>query len=81
MPRAPRDFYAGGYYHVTTRGNNKGRVYVDPTDRYVFLVMLELVTDFYGKSQTHSFSAYREFVEAGMAYDDARPVPGTDTAA
>jgi len=41
MPRPPRDFYAGGYYHVNTRGNNKGRVYVDPTDRYVFLGMLE----------------------------------------
>jgi len=26
---------------VNTRGNNKARVYVDPTDRYVFLGMLE----------------------------------------
>jgi putative transposase len=41
MPRAPREFYAGGHYHVTTRGNNKGRVYVDGIDRYVFLSMLE----------------------------------------
>jgi putative transposase len=201
MPRPPRSFYADGYYHVNTRGNNRTQVYVDGVDRFVFLrmlersvvkyewvvyswclmtnhyhlvlripqnglsqgmselngsfgrwsnlrhgrcdhvfgrrfsareitsdahlleacryvvlnpvraglcdhpgdwrwssyracagleapqlflardVMLELVTDFYGKSQTHSFSAYREFVEAGMAYDDAGPVPGTDTAA
>jgi putative transposase len=41
MPRPPRDFHAGGYYHVNTRGNNKARVYVDSTDRQVFLRMLE----------------------------------------
>jgi REP element-mobilizing transposase RayT len=41
MPRPPRNFYAGGYYHVHTRGNNKAPVYVDATDRYVFLRMLE----------------------------------------
>src|SRR5205807_1025586 len=41
MARAPRDFYAGGYYHVNTRGNNKAQVYVDSTDRLVFLEMLE----------------------------------------
>jgi REP-associated tyrosine transposase len=41
MPRPPRKFYADGYYHVNTRGNNKGRVYVEPVDRFVFLGMLE----------------------------------------
>ena len=41
MPRAPRDFYPGGYYHVNARGNNKALVYVDSTDRLVFLEMLE----------------------------------------
>jgi REP-associated tyrosine transposase len=201
MPRTPRDFYAGGYYHVHTRGNNRAQVYVDAVDRVVFLRMLErsvvkyewlvyswclmtnhfhlvlripqnglsqgmselngsfgrwsnlrhgrcdhvfgrrfsakeiasdahlleacryvvlnpvraglcdhpgdwrwssyracagleqpqpflardemlgLATGFYGRERTHSFAAYREFIEAGMAYDDAVPVPGTDTAA
>jgi putative transposase len=41
MPRSPREFYGGGYYHVNTRGNNKARVYVDAVDRTVFLAMLE----------------------------------------
>jgi len=41
MPRPPREFDAGGYYHVHTRGNNKGRVYVDTVDNVVFLAMLE----------------------------------------
>jgi REP element-mobilizing transposase RayT len=41
MPRPPRNFYAGGYYHVNTRGNNKGRVYLDAVDDFVFLGMLE----------------------------------------
>lgn len=37
----PRCFYAGGYYHVSTRGNNRAGVYIDGLDRYVFLQMLE----------------------------------------
>ena len=41
MPRAPREFYPGGYYHVNTRGNNKAGVYVDGLDRYVFIRLLE----------------------------------------
>ena len=41
MPRAPREFYAGAYYHVNTRGNNKTRVYVEGLDQYVFVRLLE----------------------------------------
>jgi putative transposase len=40
MPRPPRNAYAGGYYHVYTRGNNKVDVYVDDDDREFFLEML-----------------------------------------
>jgi hypothetical protein len=41
--------------------------------------LLALVTDFYGKSKEDAFAAYREFIEAGMAYDRELAVPGTAT--
>jgi REP element-mobilizing transposase RayT len=47
MPRAPRQFYAGAYYHVNTRGNNKARVYIDGLDHYVFVRLLERSVDKY----------------------------------
>jgi putative transposase len=40
MGRAPRGEYAGGIFHVTTRGNNRRGVFVDELDRHVFLQML-----------------------------------------
>jgi putative transposase len=41
MPREPRNAYAGGYYHVYTRGNNRVEIYVDDHDREFFLRMLQ----------------------------------------
>jgi REP-associated tyrosine transposase len=37
MGRKPRNAYAGGYYHVHARGNNKQPLYLDALDRHVFL--------------------------------------------
>jgi len=47
MPRPPREFYAGAYYHVSTRGNNRARVYVEGLDQYVFVRLLERSVDKY----------------------------------
>ena len=41
MARKPRNAYAGGYYHVYTRGNNRAAVYLDDLDREVFLLLLQ----------------------------------------
>jgi putative transposase len=41
MPRDPRNSYAGAYFHIGTRGNRKGRIYEDATDRIVFLRIVE----------------------------------------
>ena len=37
MPRPPRHQHAGCFYHVSTRGNDGARIYVDPRDRRRFL--------------------------------------------
>jgi REP element-mobilizing transposase RayT len=39
MGRKPRNAYAGGYYHVHARGNNKVPLYLDRLDCNVFLQM------------------------------------------
>ena len=41
MARPPRNEYAEGVYHVTTRGNNRRGIYTDVRDRVVFLAMLD----------------------------------------
>jgi REP element-mobilizing transposase RayT len=40
MGRKRRNAYAGAYYHVHTRGNNKAPLYVDALDRNVFLQLV-----------------------------------------
>jgi putative transposase len=40
MPRPPRRELAGGIHHVTARGNNRERVFVDRADRLLFLRLL-----------------------------------------
>ncbi len=40
MGRSLRHAPAGGYFHVTSRGNNKGLVYLDDSDRRRFLYLL-----------------------------------------
>jgi REP element-mobilizing transposase RayT len=40
MARAPRYLPPGGYYHVTSRGNNKQAIYLDDADRAIFLELL-----------------------------------------
>jgi putative transposase len=42
--------------------------------------LLDLVGSFYGTTQRDTYAAYRDFVEAGMAYDAGGTVPGTGTA-
>jgi REP element-mobilizing transposase RayT len=41
MPRPPRNADPGGFFHVGTRGNNRGRVFFDSVDRHVFLMMFD----------------------------------------
>ncbi|MFN2466850.1 MAG: transposase [Gaiellaceae bacterium] len=43
MPRGPRVQIAGGFFHVTTRGNRRQPIYHDEIDRERFLGLLELV--------------------------------------
>jgi len=43
MARPLRIEYAGAFYHVTSRGNEKGRIYSAPQDRKKFLTYLEAV--------------------------------------
>jgi REP element-mobilizing transposase RayT len=47
MPRAPRNAYPGGFFHVHTRGNNKQEIYLDGIDRYWFLEILGKVVTRY----------------------------------
>jgi REP-associated tyrosine transposase len=44
MSRPLRNAYAGGYFHVGTRGNNKQAIYLDGVDRYWFLEMFGKTT-------------------------------------
>ncbi len=43
MPRAPRDFAAGGVYHVYSRGSNRQAIFRVDSDRVDFLGRLERV--------------------------------------
>ena len=48
MGRKPRISYPGAYFHVHTRGNNKGPAFVDTGDRLRFLRLLDRTTLKYG---------------------------------
>ena len=39
MPRMPRSFEPGGYYHITARGNNGQDIVVDDDDCATFVVL------------------------------------------
>jgi REP-associated tyrosine transposase len=41
MPRPLRDAYPGGFFHITTRGNCRCRIFHDSVDGVVFLSMLD----------------------------------------
>ncbi|HVZ81367.1 MAG TPA: transposase [bacterium] len=43
MPRPRRIHYEGAVYHVTSRGNERRRIFLDDKDRWVFLRLLEEV--------------------------------------
>jgi REP element-mobilizing transposase RayT len=43
VPRKPRDSYPEGFFHVTTRGNDRRTIYVDDVDRLVFLRLLDRI--------------------------------------
>jgi putative transposase len=43
VARKPRENEVGGIYHVFARGNNRGRIYLDDTDRQFYLWRLELI--------------------------------------
>src|SRR5436305_7281784 len=40
MPRRARPQIPGGIYHVTMRGNNKGDIFFDDSDRQLFIASL-----------------------------------------
>ncbi|MDQ2968231.1 MAG: transposase [Actinomycetota bacterium] len=41
MPRPLRNAYPGGFFHVSTRGNSRCRIFLDATDYKVFLMLLD----------------------------------------
>jgi len=41
MPRPPRKQFSGALYHVTSRGNGRGRIFFDDSDRERFLSQLQ----------------------------------------
>ena len=41
MPRSPRIQIPNGVFHVTSRGNRRGRIFVDSNDHLVFLHLLD----------------------------------------
>ena len=41
MPRKPREFVAGGIYHVFNRGNNRKTLFNDGRDFECFMDMLK----------------------------------------
>lgn len=50
MARALRIQYPGAYYHVTCRGNEKKEIFLDSTDRQVFLEKLSYSLNIYNVS-------------------------------
>ncbi|MEI6516663.1 MAG: transposase [bacterium] len=48
MPRPPRKQYSGALYHVTSRGNGRGRIFFDDSDRDRFLNQLQDCLETYG---------------------------------
>jgi REP element-mobilizing transposase RayT len=48
MPRAPRQEYEGGIYHVFARGVNRMRTFVDAEDYSRYLSLLAAVVDHHG---------------------------------
>ena len=44
MPRKPREIVAGGIYHVYARGNGRCLVFIDSTDKRIYLHYLGKVT-------------------------------------
>jgi putative transposase len=41
VPRRPRNAPPGGFFHLTARGNRREPIFVDATDRIVFMSMLD----------------------------------------
>lgn len=54
MPRKPRLFVAGGFYHVVLRGNNRGNIFFEDGDRETWQSLLHKGLDRYG----HRLHAY-----------------------
>ncbi|MEI8123381.1 MAG: transposase, partial [bacterium] len=48
MPRSPRKQFSGALYHVTSRGNGRGRIFFDDSDRDRFLNQLQDSLETYG---------------------------------
>lgn len=44
MARQPRIEHAGAIYHVLSRGNERGKIFVDDEDKKCFLSKLEKLT-------------------------------------
>jgi REP element-mobilizing transposase RayT len=43
MPRPPRSFVPGGWYHLTARANQRGVLFIDDADREMFVHLLSRV--------------------------------------
>ena len=48
MPRRPRTELAGGIHHVWQRGNNRRTIFLDDTDRHLFLRLLRATAEKHG---------------------------------
>lgn len=47
MPRKPRNFYEGGVYHLTQRGNNKAYIYDEQLDKAMFCSIIKETKQIY----------------------------------
>ncbi len=54
MPRAKRIDYEGAVYHITSRGNERRKIFLDEADRWVFLRILGEVSELH-KVICHAF--------------------------
>ena len=67
MTRALRIQIAGGFYHVTCRGNERKAIYRDDTDRQVFLDKLQASLTIY-QVELHAYVLMDNHVLCGAPH-------------